>query len=208
VFQPRREPAAVLRREGQVEQAEVVRAVGLQVEDDDAEAGAQQEAMIVDPLRPFVSVAEAEIAGDRAIGMLGDRVDVEERFVSPPRLAGDFRSVGRSSGRKERLFCIRQRRPPFEWRHRRGCEREDAAAGEVAGGEVEERDALPVRGDVREIRLAVKDGAEELRNIQQKSFALAFLDIWMPELTGLEVLARAENEHSPRYSLTYLRRRP
>jgi CheY-like chemotaxis protein len=54
----------------------------------------------------------------------------------------------------------------------------------------------------------VKDGAEELRNIQQKSFALAFLDIWMPELTGLEVLARAENEHSPRYSLTYLRRQP
>src|SRR6516164_1078007 len=36
----------------------------------------------------------------------------------------------------------------------------------------------------------VKDGAEALRNIQQTSFALAFLDIWMPELTGLEVLAR------------------
>src|SRR5216683_3713546 len=37
---------------------------------------------------------------------------------------------------------------------------------------------------------AVKDGAEALRNIQQTNFALAFLDIWMPELTGLEVLAR------------------
>jgi CheY-like chemotaxis protein len=37
---------------------------------------------------------------------------------------------------------------------------------------------------------AVKDGAEALRNIQQNSFDLAFLDIWMPKLTGLEVLAR------------------
>jgi CheY-like chemotaxis protein len=37
---------------------------------------------------------------------------------------------------------------------------------------------------------AVKDGAEALRNIQQTIFDLAFLDIWMPELTGLEVLAR------------------
>jgi two-component system, OmpR family, response regulator len=37
---------------------------------------------------------------------------------------------------------------------------------------------------------AVTNGAEALRNIQQTSFALAFLDIWMPELTGLEVLAR------------------
>ena len=37
---------------------------------------------------------------------------------------------------------------------------------------------------------AVKDGAEALRNIQQTKFDLAFLDIWMPELTGLEVLAR------------------
>ncbi len=37
---------------------------------------------------------------------------------------------------------------------------------------------------------AVKDGAEALRKIQQKSFDLVFLDIWMPELTGLEVLAR------------------
>jgi CheY-like chemotaxis protein len=36
----------------------------------------------------------------------------------------------------------------------------------------------------------VKDGAEALRNIQQTRFDLAFLDIWMPELTGLEVLAR------------------
>lgn len=37
---------------------------------------------------------------------------------------------------------------------------------------------------------AVKDGAEALRNIEQGNFDLAFLDIWMPELTGLEVLAR------------------
>ena len=37
---------------------------------------------------------------------------------------------------------------------------------------------------------AVEDGAEALRNIQQISFDLAFLDIWMPKLTGLEVLAR------------------
>jgi CheY-like chemotaxis protein len=37
---------------------------------------------------------------------------------------------------------------------------------------------------------AVKDGAQALRNIQRTNFALAFLDIWMPKLTGLEVLAR------------------
>src|SRR5262250_1679573 len=37
---------------------------------------------------------------------------------------------------------------------------------------------------------AVKDGAEALNNIERRSFDLAFLDIWMPELTGLEVLAR------------------
>jgi len=37
---------------------------------------------------------------------------------------------------------------------------------------------------------AVKNGAEALRNIQRRSFDLAFLDIWMPQLTGLEVLAR------------------
>jgi CheY-like chemotaxis protein len=37
---------------------------------------------------------------------------------------------------------------------------------------------------------AAKDGAEALRNIQKKSFDLVFLDIWMPKLTGLEVLAR------------------
>src|SRR6202521_287257 len=44
---------------------------------------------------------------------------------------------------------------------------------------------------------AVKDGAEALRNIQQTSFDLVFLDIWMPELTGLEVLAlvRAGESH-------------
>src|SRR5260370_22612906 len=37
---------------------------------------------------------------------------------------------------------------------------------------------------------SAKDGAEALLNIQKKSFDLAFLDIWMPKLTGLEVLAR------------------
>ncbi|MGB7467237.1 MAG: response regulator [Candidatus Acidiferrum sp.] len=37
---------------------------------------------------------------------------------------------------------------------------------------------------------AAKDGAEALRNLQEKSFDLVFLDIWMPKLTGLEVLAR------------------
>lgn len=36
----------------------------------------------------------------------------------------------------------------------------------------------------------VKNGAEALRRIERKAFDLAFLDIWMPELTGLEVLAR------------------
>src|SRR6516164_9856427 len=38
---------------------------------------------------------------------------------------------------------------------------------------------------------AVTNGTEALSQIQQADFALAFLDIWMPELTGLEVLARA-----------------
>ena len=37
---------------------------------------------------------------------------------------------------------------------------------------------------------SVKDGGEALRKIQETSFDLAFLDIWMPKLTGLEVLAR------------------
>jgi len=37
---------------------------------------------------------------------------------------------------------------------------------------------------------SVKNGAEALHRIQQKSFDLAFLDIWMPKLTGLEVLAQ------------------
>ena len=40
---------------------------------------------------------------------------------------------------------------------------------------------------------AAKNGAEALRDIQRKSFDLAFLDIWMPELTGLEVLARVRD---------------
>jgi len=43
---------------------------------------------------------------------------------------------------------------------------------------------------------AVKDGVEALRKIQEKSFAVAFLDIWMPKLTGLEVLAQARAEGS------------
>ena len=43
---------------------------------------------------------------------------------------------------------------------------------------------------------AVKNGAEALRNIERKSFELAFLDIWMPELTGLEVLARVRTGKS------------
>lgn len=37
---------------------------------------------------------------------------------------------------------------------------------------------------------AVSNGGEALRKIQKTNFALAFLDIWMPELSGLEVLAR------------------
>jgi CheY-like chemotaxis protein len=44
-----------------------------------------------------------------------------------------------------------------------------------------------------------KNGAEALRNIQRKTFDLAFLDIWMPQLTGLEVLARVrEGQSHPR----------
>ena len=41
------------------------------------------------------------------------------------------------------------------------------------------------------------NGAEALRRIQQQDFAIVFLDIWMPELTGLEVLAlvRAGESH-------------
>jgi CheY-like chemotaxis protein len=46
---------------------------------------------------------------------------------------------------------------------------------------------------------AAKDGAEALRNIQKNTFDLAFLDIWMPELSGLEVLARVrEGESHPK----------
>jgi CheY-like chemotaxis protein len=43
---------------------------------------------------------------------------------------------------------------------------------------------------------AVKDGAQALRSIQRTSFAPAFLDIWMPKLTGLEVLARVRSGKS------------
>ncbi len=38
---------------------------------------------------------------------------------------------------------------------------------------------------------AVNNGAEALNKIQQTNFALAFLDIQMPGMTGLEVLAKA-----------------
>jgi CheY-like chemotaxis protein len=45
----------------------------------------------------------------------------------------------------------------------------------------------------------VENGAEALRKIEQNSFDLAFLDIWMPQLTGLEVLARIrEGEFHPK----------
>jgi CheY-like chemotaxis protein len=45
----------------------------------------------------------------------------------------------------------------------------------------------------------VENGAEALRKIEQNSFDLAFLDIWMPQLTGLEVLARIrEGESHPK----------
>ena len=44
---------------------------------------------------------------------------------------------------------------------------------------------------------AVTNGAEALRKIQQTNFDLAFLDIWMPKLTGLEVLARVRGGESP-----------
>ena len=43
---------------------------------------------------------------------------------------------------------------------------------------------------------AVENGAEALRKIQKTNFALAFLDIWMPELTGLEVLAQVRTGES------------
>jgi CheY-like chemotaxis protein len=46
---------------------------------------------------------------------------------------------------------------------------------------------------------AAKNGAEALRNIQKNTFDLAFLDIWMPKLSGLEVLARVrEGESHPK----------
>ena len=37
---------------------------------------------------------------------------------------------------------------------------------------------------------AAKDGTEALRKIQKKNFDLVFLDIWMPGMSGVEVLAR------------------
>lgn len=44
---------------------------------------------------------------------------------------------------------------------------------------------------------AVKDGAEALRKIRQSRFDLAFLDVWMPKQTGLEVLAHVRAGESP-----------
>ncbi len=43
---------------------------------------------------------------------------------------------------------------------------------------------------------SVRNGTEALRSIQRGHFDLAFLDIWMPELTGLEVLARVRTAES------------
>lgn len=40
------------------------------------------------------------------------------------------------------------------------------------------------------------NGAEALRNIEKNDYALAFLDIWMPEMTGLEVLAQVRARKS------------
>jgi len=40
---------------------------------------------------------------------------------------------------------------------------------------------------------SVKNGAEALAKLRKTHFALAFLDIWMPELNGLEVLAEARS---------------
>ena len=40
---------------------------------------------------------------------------------------------------------------------------------------------------------SVKNGAEALAKLRTTGFALAFLDIWMPELNGLEVLTEARN---------------
>jgi two-component system, OmpR family, response regulator len=41
-----------------------------------------------------------------------------------------------------------------------------------------------------------KDGGEALEKIRKSDFDLAFLDIWMPKLTGLEVLARLRADES------------
>ena len=43
---------------------------------------------------------------------------------------------------------------------------------------------------------SVQNGAQALSKIQQMNFDLAFLDIWMPELTGLEVLAQVRRGES------------
>lgn len=43
---------------------------------------------------------------------------------------------------------------------------------------------------------AVKNGAEALHKIRNTKFNLVFLDIWMPELTGLEVLAQVRTGES------------
>ena len=41
-----------------------------------------------------------------------------------------------------------------------------------------------------------QDGASALRHLRAKTFDLMLLDIWMPRMTGLELLARLRNESS------------
>ena len=53
---------------------------------------------------------------------------------------------------------------------------------------------------------AAKDGAEALRKIGQTRFDLAFLDIWMPGLTGLEVLARVRGAGESQPKIVIMRR--
>src|SRR5262249_12075459 len=39
-----------------------------------------------------------------------------------------------------------------------------------------------------------RDGANALRHLKRRSFDLMLLDIWMPHMNGLELLARLRNE--------------
>ena len=39
-----------------------------------------------------------------------------------------------------------------------------------------------------------QDGANALRHLKKQSFDLMLLDIWMPRMNGLELLARLQNE--------------